>query len=121
MYQRAKTATSYTGLFAKKNIVFTTAVSLTYLLLAKVLLGFKIEQLIIVFIFNALYYASFPTRKFITGFSVFIVFWILFDSMKAFPNYLYNTVHIGSLYKAEKSLFGMQFQNQLITANEYWR
>ncbi len=121
MYQPAKTATSYTGLFAKKDIIFTTAISLIYLLLAKILIGFKIEQVAIVIIFNGLYYASFPTRKFITGFSVFIVFWILFDSMKAFPNYLYNTVHTGSLYNAEKNLFGIHFQNQVITPNEFWQ
>lgn len=121
MYSPAKTETSYTGLFAKKDILFTTAISLLYLLLAKILIGFKAEQLIIVLIFNGLYYASFPTRKFITGFSVFIVFWILFDSMKAFPNYLYNPVHVESLYNAEKSLFGIHFQNQVITPNEYWR
>ena len=117
----AKTASAYTGLFAKKDILFTAAISLIYLLLSKVLLGFKIEQLIIVIIFNGLYYASFPTRKFVTGFSVFIVFWILFDSMKAFPNYLYNTVHIQSLYNAEKNFFGFHSQNQVITPNEYWR
>lgn len=121
MYPPAKTAPSYTRLFAKKNILLTGAISLLYLLLAKIFIGFKIEQLVIVLIFNGLYYASFPTRKFITGFSVFIVFWILFDSMKAFPNYLYNTVHIRSLYDAEKSLFGIHFQNQIITPNEYWQ
>ena len=120
MYPPVKAAPSYSGLFAKKNILLTTAVSLLYLLLDKILIGFRTEQLIIVLFFNALYYASFPTRKFITGFSVFIIFWILFDSMKAFPNYLYNTVHIESLYRAEKNFFGIHFQNQVITPNEYW-
>ncbi|WP_018613284.1 phosphatase PAP2 family protein [Segetibacter koreensis] len=121
MYQPAKTATTYTSLFTKKDILFTTIISLSYLLLAKILIGFKVEQVVIVLIFNSLYYASFPTRKFITGFSVFIVFWIIFDSMKAFPNYMYNTVHIGSLYNAEKSFFGIHFQNQIVTPNEFWR
>ncbi len=121
MYPSAKTAPSYTGLFSKKDILFTTAISLLYLLLSKVFIGFKTEQLVLVLIFNGLYYASFPTRKFISGFSVFIVFWILFDSMKAFPNYLYNIVHIKSLYNAEKSLFGFHFQNQIITPNEFFQ
>lgn len=121
MYRPAKTAAPHTGLFAKKNVILTTVISLSYLLLAKALIGYKLEQLIIVFIFNGLYYASFPTRKFITGFSVFIIFWILFDSMKAFPNYLYNTVHIQSLYNIEKTLFGIHFQNQVITPNEFWQ
>lgn len=120
MYQSAKTATAYNGLFAKKDIFFTASISLGYLLLSKLLIGFRPEQLFLVFFFNALYYLSFPTRKFITGFSVFIVFWILFDYMKAFPNYNFNTVHIESLYNAEKSLFGIRYQQEWITPNEYW-
>lgn len=121
MYQSAKTASPYTRLFAKKDILFTATISLLYLLFSKILIGFKIDQLVLVIFFNSLYYASFTTRKFITGFSVFIVFWIIFDSMKAFPNYLYNTVHIESLYNAEKDIFGIHFKNQLLTPNEYFQ
>jgi inositol phosphorylceramide synthase catalytic subunit len=120
MYPSAKTAPSYSGLFTKKDILLTASLSLLYLFLSKVLVGYKTEQLIIVVIFNSLYYISFATRKFITGFSVFIIFWIIFDSMKAFPNYLYNNVHIESLYNAEKNFFGIQFGRQLLTPNEYW-
>ncbi|HEX8462087.1 MAG TPA: inositol phosphorylceramide synthase, partial [Segetibacter sp.] len=117
----APAAISYKGLFAKKDILLTTGISVGYLLLSKLLIGFKTEQLILVLLFNFLFYISFQTRKFITGFSVFIVFWIVFDYMKAFPNYLYNTVHIESLYNAEKSLFGIHFNNQLLTPNEFWQ
>ena len=39
--------------------------------------------------------------------------------MKAFPNYLYNTVHIESLYNAEKQLFGIYYDRQCLTPNEY--
>lgn len=121
MYQPAKTATAYHGLFAMKDLLTTGIISVAYLLLSKILVGFKIEQLILVLIFNALYYISFPSRKFITGFSVFIVFWIVFDYMKAFPNYLYNTVHIESLYNTEKNWFGIHYHTQVLTPNEYWQ
>lgn len=121
MYSSAKPANAYTGLFAKKDIFLTTLLSLGYLLLSKILIGYKTEQLILVIIFNVLYYLSFGTRKFITGFSVFLVFWIIFDYMKAFPNYRYNQVHIESLYNAEKSLFGIRVNNAIVTPNEYWR
>jgi inositol phosphorylceramide synthase catalytic subunit len=73
-----------------------------------------------VLLFNVMSYLSFPTRKFILGFSVFIAYWIVFDYMKAFPNYEYNTVHIESLYDAEKNLFGINFNSKLLTPNEYW-
>lgn len=121
MYQPAKAETSYAGLFAKKDILLTSLISLSYLLLSKILVGYKPEQLVLVLIFNVLYYLSFATRKFITGFSVFIIFWIIFDYMKAFPNYLYNTVHIESLYNAEKNLFGIHSNGGLITPNEFWQ
>jgi membrane-associated phospholipid phosphatase len=121
MDQPGKGDKSYAGLFAKKDILLTVIISLSYLLISKILIGYKPEQLVLVLIFNALFYLSFSTRKFISGFSVFIIFWIIFDYMKAFPNYLYNTVHIESLYNAEKNLFGIQVSGQQLTPNEFWQ
>jgi membrane-associated phospholipid phosphatase len=99
-----------------KTILTVTAISAAYLLLAAWLIGYKSDQVFLVLLFNTLFYLSGPTRRFILGFSVFIVFWIIFDSMKAFPNYRYNAVHIESLYHAEKRLFGVHG----LTPNEYW-
>lgn len=121
MHQPAKAERSYSELFSKKEIFFTLIISLSYLLLSKVLIGYKTEQLVLVLIFNFLYYLSFATRKFITGFSIFIIFWIIFDFMKAFPNYLYNKVHIEDLYNAEKSLFGIHVKDTILTPNEFWQ
>lgn len=121
MYRPAKAEAAFAGLFTKKDILLTTVISACYLLLSKILIGYKPEQLILVFIFNVLYYMSAPSRKFITGFSVFIIFWIIFDYMKAFPNYLYNTVHIESLYNAEKQLFGIPVNGRVVTPNEFWQ
>ena len=100
-----------------KTILTVTAISAAYLLLAAWLIGFKGDQVFLVGLFNILFYLSGPTRRFILGFSIFIVFWIIFDSMKAFPNYRYNIVHIESIYRAEKSLFGMNGH----TPNEFWQ
>ncbi|QNK63772.1 inositol phosphorylceramide synthase [Pedobacter sp. PAMC26386] len=107
--------------FSLRDILITTAVSLTYLLLSWFLIGFKNQQVILVVIFNAFYYASSFTRKFILGFSIFIVYWIIFDYMKAFPNYAFNTVHIEELYNLEKHVFGISSNGTVLTPNEYWR
>jgi len=104
----------------KKDIAITVLASAAYLLLCIVLVGFKTEQLFLVAFFNILYYASPGSRKFITGFSVFILYWVIFDFMKAFPNYRYNAVHIESLYRAEKYLFGIHTNGTVITPNEFW-
>ncbi len=103
-----------------KQIVTLSLISLGYLLLSFLLVGFKSDQLFLIGLVNGLYYASSQSRKFVIGFSIFIVYWIVFDYMKAFPNYRYNTVHIESLYLLEKKLFGIQVGSVVLTPNEYW-
>ncbi|WP_461789597.1 phosphatase PAP2 family protein [Pedobacter sp.] len=104
----------------KKDLPLTLGISVLYLVLSYFLVGFKTDQLVLIGIFNTLYYLSTTTRKFIIGFSIFIVYWIIFDYMKAFPNYNYNAVHIADLYQFEKSLFGISHEGKLLTPNEYW-
>jgi len=107
--------------YSIRNIYLTVAVSVGYLLLSALLVGFKTDQLVLIFIFNSLFYISAGTRRFILGFSIFIVYWILFDYMKAFPNYLFNVVHIKDLYTLEKNAFGIHSHGLTLTPNEYWK
>jgi hypothetical protein len=104
-----------------KSILTVSLLSLAYLLLSYYVVGFKSDQLVLIGIFNTLFYLSPITRKFILGFSIFIVYWIIFDYMKAIPNYKVSTVHIGDLYNFEKRLFGIHFNGQILTPNEYCR
>lgn len=104
----------------KKDLPLTLGLSVLYLVLSYFLVGFKTDQLVLIGIFNSLYYLSSTTRKFIIGFSIFIVYWIIYDYMKAFPNYNYNTVHIADLYNFEQRIFGIAQGKLLLTPNEYW-
>lgn len=103
----------------RKDILLTAGLSIGYLLLSYLLIGYKPEQLFLIVLFNGFYYLSRTTRSLIIGFSVFIIYWIIFDYMKAFPNYRYNQVHIGSLYHFERSVFGIQSGPLLLTPNEF--
>lgn len=104
-----------------RSILTVSLLSIAYLLLSAWVVGFKTDQLVLVGIFNVCFYAADITRKFILGFSVFIVYWILFDYMKAVPNYTISHVHLADLYNFEKQLFGIKYNNQLLTPNEYWK
>lgn len=106
--------------YAPATLLITTLISAGYMLLSYWLIGYKPEQLWLVGIFNAMYYAHPFTRKLITGFSIFIVYWIVFDYMKAFPNYQYNSVSIEGLYQLDKKIFGIHIGNDLLTVNEYF-
>lgn len=107
--------------FAPRTVVITTLISVAYLLLSILLVGFKTDQLVLIAIFNGMYYSSGITRKFITGFSIFMVYWIIFDYMKAFPNYTFRNVHIEELYNAEKTLFGITTASGRVTPNEFFQ
>ncbi|TKT90845.1 phosphatase PAP2 family protein [Dyadobacter frigoris] len=109
-----------TDFYGLKPIITMLLISVAYLVLSAYLVGFRSDQVVLLVITNSFYFFSETTRKFITAFSIFIVYWILFDYMKAFPNYSYNTVHIKSLYDLEKSIFGINAGTSIITPNEYW-
>jgi hypothetical protein len=103
----------------KNTILKTSGISVIYLMLSAWLIGFKSDQVVLILLFNTLYYASSLTRKFILGFSIFIVYWILYDYMKAIPNYLYHPVSIKELYTLEKGFFGISENGVILTPNEY--
>jgi hypothetical protein len=115
----AETLKIDTSIYTIKTFLITTGISLGYLLLSHFLIGFRSDQIILVLIFNLNYYASKFSRKFILGFSIFIVYWIIFDYMKAFPNYTYHSVSISELYNLEKSIFGIHSNGLILTPNEY--
>jgi hypothetical protein len=119
-----------------KSVIIVSLLSVAYLLLSSFLVGYKSDQLTLVFIFNIMFYLPevnnlipgtrkfinfATTRKFILGFSIFIFYWVIFDYMKAFPNYNYSPVHIADLYHFEKHLFGINFNGKILTPNEYLR
>ncbi len=118
--KRLKNSISTPGFNFSKNVIAAAGVSIAYLLFSYMLVGFKTDQLFLVALFNLLYFASSTSRKFILGFSIFIVYWIIFDYMKAFPNYRFNQVHIADLHAGEKSFFGINTTGGTITPNEFW-
>ncbi|GAB3900366.1 phosphatase PAP2 family protein [Spirosoma agri] len=109
-----------TALPIQQQILRLTLASIGYMLLSFALVGYKPDQLFLIALVNVLYFASDFTRKYVIGFSIFLVYWIVFDYMKAFPNYHYSSVHIESLYLLEKKLFGIPSGSMVLTPNEYW-
>jgi hypothetical protein len=107
-------------LFGLRDLLITTGVSIAYLILSYYLIGFKSDQIVLILIFNSLYYASAFSRKFILGFAIFIVYWIIFDYMKAIPNYRFNEVRISELHNLEKSIFSIQDGAASFTPNDYF-
>ncbi|MFB9844798.1 phosphatase PAP2 family protein [Mucilaginibacter ginsenosidivorans] len=102
-----------------RSVIVISTLSIAYLVLSYFLVGFKGDQVVLLLLANGLFYASKVTRKFFIAYLTFLVYWVIFDYMKAFPNYRYNTVHMADLYNFEKHLFGIHFNGILLTPNEY--
>jgi hypothetical protein len=103
-----------------KRLIIAGGIMIAYLVLSYFVIGFRPEQVFISGLFFVLYTVSKKTRNFVLTLLPFIVFWVIFDYMKAFPNFKFNTVHIGDLYTLEKKFFGVNYQGAIHTWNEYW-
>ncbi|MBK8471144.1 MAG: phosphatase PAP2 family protein [Sphingobacteriales bacterium] len=67
-----------------------------------------------------LWYAHPKARQWLLAFLPFLLNWVAYDMMRAFPNYLFNTVHIADLYAAEKALFGINLDGVRLTPCEFF-
>ena len=106
--------------FTKKNIIINLLLVIGYLLWNKFIGAVRTEHYFLVILWLTAFYAHEKSRSFILGFSVFIVFWIIYDSMRIVPNYEVAHVHIKEPYEFEKSLFGIHLNGSLLTPNEYF-
>jgi hypothetical protein len=106
--------------FSQKNLLVNFVLVLMYMAWAGVMGAIRGDQLFLTGFYLLLFYGNKETRKFIIGFSIFIVYWIIYDSMRILPNYEVSTVHIQEPYLLEKSLFGISINDLVYTPNEYF-
>jgi len=106
--------------FSGTNLIANSIILIGYLSLNIVIGDLRDEHIFLSILWIILYYTNEKTRKFALGFSFFIVFWILYDSMRAIPNYTINIAHIKEPYDFEKLLFGIDYNGSVITPNEYF-
>lgn len=83
--------------------------------------GIRSDHIYILVLWIVAYYFNETTRRFILGFSIFIVYWIIYDSMRIIPNYEVSNVHIREPYELEKLLFGININDVILTPNEFFR
>jgi membrane-associated phospholipid phosphatase len=106
--------------FSKKGtltILFIAAVYLTYVTFAMEL---RSDHFLFLGICLLLYFGNRSTRKFFFGLILFAIYWIIYDSLRVFPNYEFNPVSIQELYELEKRFFGFSYRGAIVTPNEFW-
>lgn len=110
---------SYFGLEINKSgpVLLCT---LVYIIWVSFFVGFRVDHLYFILFFWAMYLLHPLSRKLILSSVFFLLFWIFYDSMRVFPNYLFNAVNILEPYEIEKRIFGITVGNTIITPNEYF-
>ena len=108
------------SLASQKERIIVVLLSLLYLLITSLLTGLRGEHWLIIGIYNLCFFMGGKTRKFILAFTVFLFFGILYDLMKAYPNYLVNPIDIASLYHFEQKMVGFTIHGKLLTPNEFF-
>jgi inositol phosphorylceramide synthase catalytic subunit len=105
-----------------KNIGFFSLASLAYFAWFYGFVGLRSEHFTLYLIVIVSLFVHPNTRKFIYAFGVFIVYWILYDSMRVVPNYTINPIHIQEPYLIEKTWFGfINTEGVVQTWNEYFK
>ena len=90
-----------------KNIWLIPLLSVLYIVFLTMTQGIRGDQWMLVFVVNTCYFFNDYTRRFITGFSIIVIYWLIFDSMKLWPNYLFHSIDVLPLYNLEKKIFGI--------------
>lgn len=103
-----------------KDKYILVALALMYLWVFNSLIGIKGEH-IFLSVFCVTAYTIHPYgKKFVFAFLIFLIYWIIWDGMKAFPNYLFHEVNIRDLYDLEKGIFGIYEAGEILTPNEFF-
>lgn len=96
------------------------AICLIYFLWVYFFVGIRSDHFALLFIVLGGYLTHAYSRKLVSAFFIFIIYWVIYDSMRVFPNYEFNTIYIEEPYLLEKELFGIELNDQLVTPNEYF-
>jgi hypothetical protein len=105
----------------KQHSYMLLGFSIFYLLWCIYIIDFRIDHIYFYLLIASFMLLHKVTRKFALGMLFFIIFWIIYDGLRVFPNHRISTVNIIQPYEIEKSIFGLYYEGSRVTLNEYFR
>lgn len=83
-------------------------------------IGFRPEHIALAILIAALFFCTASTRRLVVALIPFILFGISYDWMNLLPNYDVNPIDVQGIYEAEKMLFGVAADGEILTPNEFF-
>ena len=105
----------------KIHLSFTALSALIYMSWTSFMVGLRTDHISFLTFLILLLISHKFTRTLTYYFIFFILFWIIYDSMRVYPNYLFNDVRISEPYEIEKQLFGIETHLGVLTPNEFFK
>ena len=82
---------------------------------------FRSDHILLVVGCTLIYFANSTSRKLFLAFGFLIIYWMIFDSIRLWPNYVINPpLHISEPYLFDKAWFGISTAEGVLTPNEYF-
>jgi hypothetical protein len=103
----------------KQHLFVMGGFSLMYLSWTGLVVGFRNDHRDFIIFLIFMFLTHRVTRTIVYSFIFFVFFWIIYDSMRVFPNYTINEVNIAEPYEIEKMLFGINHVGNTLTPNEF--
>ena len=105
--------------FSKSNIKIASIFTILYIGWISISMGLRAEHIGAMSFIIMMFFASKVTRNIALGFGFFIIYAILYDSLRVWPNYELNPVHIIEPFNLEKTLFGLNLNGTNVIPGEY--
>lgn len=103
-----------------RESVILVACLAVWLCVTALCIGMRPEHGLLAFLVAGLFFFNGATRRLVVALLPFALFGISYDWMNLLPNYEVNPVDVQGLYEAEKSMFGIETAQGLLTPNEYF-
>ena len=82
--------------------------------------GLRPEHVGLAIFLFCLFFLTSPSRRLLVALLPFLIFGISYDWMNLLPNYEVNPVDVEGVYNAEKNVFGINYNGQVLTPNEFF-
>jgi len=106
--------------FPKRETTIALGAALAYLLWAMFVVGIRSDHFAFVGLCLGLFFANGTSRKVVLALFFFALYWVIYDSMRIYPNYEFNPVHVAEPYEIEKAWFGFEYNGEVVTPNEFF-
>jgi len=107
--------------FNRKESLWMLGLVGAYLLWTGLVVGLRSDHVFFALFCLAAWFAHPVSRKVLLCLVFFILYWLLYDSSRIYPNYLVNPVHIAEPYELEKAWFGISTPQGVLTPNEFFQ